>query len=245
MSNLQAFISYSFNDKEIMNRLKNSLQSDGIKCYVAQHDEDYGNILSEKLENAIDESDVMIVILTQNSTSSSSVGSEIGYAKKAGKKIIPLVEYGVQLPVFLQGKENIGFTHDTFDEACHKISRFIKTKLSNEDDNVIEDDSTEETIVIESGNYHAYSYNLKYNQTLFGEINSDIPVNVYIVNDRNLRLMDAGKGFTSDYDTEKVKRCKINFHPTTSGTWNIVIENQEDDYEEYEDAEVDVFLDVR
>lgn len=241
---MQAFISYSFQDREIKDRLKKVLQSNGIKCYDAFHDEDYGNSLPDKLENAIDDSDFLVVILTKNSISSSAVGSEIGYAKKAGKRIIPLVESNVSVPVFLQGKEEARFTSNTLDDACRKITKFVNTRLKNSKDSE-EDESTEETVVIESGEYQMYSYDLEEDDTLIGQIVSDMPVNVFIVNDRNFDLLDDNKDFTAEYATTKVLKCKINFHPPRSGAWNVVIQHEENDEDEYEEAEVDVFLNVK
>lgn len=228
-----------------MNSLKTRLQTDGITCYVAEHDDDYGSSLSEKLEMAIDKSDVVIVILTSNSILSSSVGSEIGYAKRAGKRIIPLIESNISTPVFLQGKEEVRFNHNTVDETCKKISKFINTKLSHKNNSKISDNSTEETVVIESGDYQLYCYELDEGQTLVGQINSDIPVNVFIVNNRNLGLFDEGDEFVSEYSTERVKKCKISFEAPRSGEWNVLVQNEEDDQEEYPDAEVEVFLDAK
>lgn len=124
-----AFISYSFNDAELMNKLKRSLESQGAKCYVAQHDEDYGGSLPDKLTSAIDENHVVLAILTKNGSSSSTVNQEIGYAKKAKKRIIPLLEEGVSIPVFLQGIEHARFTPDNADKIFAKISKYVTTKM--------------------------------------------------------------------------------------------------------------------
>jgi hypothetical protein len=223
-----------------MNRLKKTLQKNGINCYVALHDEDYGGSLSEKLEMAIDESDAVIVILTRNSFSSSSVGSEIGYAKSSGTRIIPLLESGTSLPVFLQGLEYVSFTPATLDQACNKISRFIARKLESEEDEQEIDESTEETFVLENGEWQVYPYDLSYDDTLVGKISSDRPVNIFIVNNRNLRIFeDEVDEFTYEEGIERAKKFKFSFQPPREGTWNVIIENEESD-----DAEVEVNLDV-
>lgn len=237
---VQAFISYSFQDKDIMGRLKKTLQNDGIKCYVAQHDEDYGSSLSEKLEKAIDDSDTVIAIVTKNSSSSSSVGSEIGYAKKAGTRIIPFVESGVSVPVMLQGIEYVSFTYSALDSACQRISRFLNKQSPKLDYEEMIDDSTEETVVIENGGSQTYSYDLDVDDTLVGQIKSDKPINVFIVNNRNLRLFEDEYEFSYEDGIERAKKYKFNFQPPRFGTWNIIIENEESD-----DAEVDVYLDVK
>lgn len=224
-----------------MNILKKTLQNNDIKCYVAQHDEDYGSSLSEKLEKAIDNSDTVVVIVTRNSFSSSSVGSEIGYAKKAGTRIIPFVESSVTVPVMLQGIEYVSFTHSALDSACQRVSRFLNKQSSKLDyEEMINDDSTEETVVIENGGSQTYSYDLDIDDTLVGQIKSDKPINVFIVNNRNLRLFEDDNEFSYEDGIERAKKYKFNFQPPRFGTWNIVIENEESD-----DAEVDVYLDAK
>jgi len=221
------------------------LESTGTKCYDAAHDEDYGSSLPDKLSRAIDNSDVLIAILTHKGSASTSVSGEIAYAKSSGIRVIPLVESGASVPIFLQGIEQVKFTSDTLDESCQRIARFLTTKLSKNNNNVSSDDSTEETIVIESGEHQIYPYDLEASETLTGQIVSDIPVNIYIMNHRNLQLLEDDKEFTAEYFTANIKRCKINFNPPRAGLWDVVIQNEEDDEEEYEDAEVDVFLDVK
>lgn len=227
-----------------MNTLKRSLQNVNINCYAAGHDEDYGGSLPDKLSSAINNSYVVIVILTSNGSSSSSVNQEIGYAKRADKRIIPFIESGVLVPVFLQGTEYISFTTHTLDSACQKVARFLVTKLGEHDYENIDDKdndiSTEETVVIENGDSQIYPYDLDEDEKLVGKISSDKPVNIYIVNKRNLRLFEDDYEFSYEDGIESAKKYKINFRPPRSGTWNIVIENEQSD-----DVEVEVFLDVK
>lgn len=237
---LQVFISYSFSDKNVMNKLKNILQDYGFKCYVSQHDEDFGSFLPAKLSNAIDNSDAVIVILTNNSSLSPSVNQEIGYAKSSGKRIIPLLESGVPLPVFLQGTEYVGFSNSTLDQACQKITKFLGTRNFKQDEEAMNIDSTEETVVIDGGESQIYSYDLDVDDTLVGQIKSNKPVNVWIVNNRNLRLFEDDYEFSFEDGIERAKKYKFNFQPPRFGTWYIIIENEESD-----DAEVDVHLDVK
>jgi len=243
---LQAFISYSFQDNAIKDKLKKTLQFNDIKCYDAAHDEDYGSFLPDKLSRAIDSSNFLIAILTHSGSSSTSVSGEIAYAKRAGKRIIPLVEEGASVPIFLQGTEQIKFNSNTLDDACQKIVKFIGKKLSEPNQEEIEGhDRIEETIVIENGEYQTYSYDLDENETLIGQIVSDMPVNIFIFNDRNLAFLHDDKMFVPDYQATKILRCKINFHPPGAGTWNVVILLEENDDDEPEEADVDVFLHVK
>lgn len=237
---MQAFISYSFLDKNIMNKLKNILQTDGIVCYVAEHDENYGGSLPEKLSVNIDNSDILIVILTHNSSSSSTVGQEIGYAKKAGKRIIPLIESGMSLPVMLQGMEYVTFTSSTLDAACKKISRFVFARFSTEIFNKkSSDENIGDTVVVDNDDAMIYEFDLEDGDALVGQISSNRPVNIFIVNNRNRRLFEEEDEFSYEDGIERAKRYTINFYPPRPGTWNVIIQN-----EESTDAEVDINLTV-
>ena len=87
----------------------------------------------------------------------------------------------------------------------------------------------------------AYPYDLLFDDTLVGTINCDIPVNIFIVNNRNLRLLeDDDDEFRYEEGIERAKKFKFRFQPPREGAWNVVIENEESD-----DAEVDVYLDVK
>lgn len=241
----QAFISYSFADKKIMNSLKKTLRSEGIDCYVAEHDENYGNSLSAKLSNAIDESGTVIVILTHNGSMSSSVNQEIGYAKKAGKQIIPLVEKGVNLPIMLQGTEYVKFDSENLNSACNKITRFLirKSTESNyeEPNEESDDESIEKTIVLDNEEYEIYPFDLDVGDKLVGKIQSDEPINVYVVNEYGRRLFENDEEFNFQEGGERIKKTKINFQPyKVAGVWNVIIENEENDK-----VEVQIFLDVK
>ena len=83
---VKAFISYSFKDKEMMDILRKNLQSEGVECYVSQYDEDYGGILPEKLTSAIDDNDIVMVILTKNGSKSDYSKSGNRLRKKSEKK---------------------------------------------------------------------------------------------------------------------------------------------------------------
>lgn len=125
---VKAFISYSFDDQEIMNNILKKLQFLGVECYISKHDENYGGLLPEKLTSAIDSSNVVIAILTENGSKSPTVNQEIGYAKNR-KRIIPLLAPGISPPVFLQGMEDGRFTPDTMDKVFNKIASYVATKM--------------------------------------------------------------------------------------------------------------------
>jgi nucleoside 2-deoxyribosyltransferase len=115
--------------------LANLLTRLGIAVSVAEWYLTPGSRLDEKVFQQIDESDSVVVLLTQNGARSNWVNQELGYALKAGKPVIPLVEKGTaerQLGS-LRGKEYIEYDADHPQESLTKASTFMNSlKLDKE-----------------------------------------------------------------------------------------------------------------
>jgi hypothetical protein len=104
----QVFVSHSEADREIVDAIRETTSSLGITVYSYDQDPQPGESLREKLLYEIEESDVVVVILTHSSVSSPAVNQEIGAAVKDGKLVIPIIEKGVQNTrySFLDGVES-------------------------------------------------------------------------------------------------------------------------------------------
>lgn len=122
----RVFISYDFGDKELMNILRLTLQSKGIRPYVAVHDIRIGESLSNKLKKAIGNSYALIPIITKKSSSSASVNQEIGFARDK-TKVIPMVEEGLKekIGVLMQDLEYTEFTRSSFQQKCEEVATYI------------------------------------------------------------------------------------------------------------------------
>ncbi|PKP58062.1 MAG: hypothetical protein CVT88_02045 [Candidatus Altiarchaeales archaeon HGW-Altiarchaeales-1] len=93
---MNIFITYNTKDKKIVEALKSNLNLFlGLKTNIFVNDTLSGKSLSEKIRKTIGDSDIVIVLLTKKGSKSISVNQEMSYAKSAGKKIIPIVEKGV------------------------------------------------------------------------------------------------------------------------------------------------------
>ena len=123
----KVFISHSVHpdDTNILYTLANLLRQNGMDAYVAEWNPEYGNYLPDKIKNAINQSDVVIVILTNWSSRSAYVNQEIGYAEDR-KLIIPLVEKGVEIKGFLVGKEYAEFDRMNYDTTLVNVTGFLK-----------------------------------------------------------------------------------------------------------------------
>ncbi len=105
------FCSHSSKDASWIAPLKNVVESVGHSIYLFEDDQRPGEYVPQKLQQAIERADVMLVFLTPNSERSNYVHQEIGYALRDRKPIIPLVEVGVSSEVLalLEGREYIPF----------------------------------------------------------------------------------------------------------------------------------------
>lgn len=126
------FISHSFKDEKIVDTITKEIEKLELKCFLAEKNAQYGKSLPDKVKKAIDTSILVVVILTKDSHSSSSVNQEIGYATSAKKPIIPLVEKGILPSLFLQGLEYVEFEREKLDEIIQRITDFIREKFKKQ-----------------------------------------------------------------------------------------------------------------
>jgi hypothetical protein len=125
------FVSHSVKDLQLVYLLKSWLESRGINVYIAEESPEPGKPLPKKIAEAIDRSDVVLALLTSDGARSQWVHQEIGYAIKAGKLVIPVIEEGVEVKGFLTGVEYISFRRDNPWLAIQYIVSYIE-KLKTE-----------------------------------------------------------------------------------------------------------------
>jgi len=127
---IQIFLSHNARDRKWCEWLKASAAEMGISAYLAEHDVRPGVVLAEKIERAIDWSEAIVVLLSNNSINAPYVHQEIGYSRKAKKLIIPLVQPGVPSDrlAMLQGVEHIPFDFNNPGEG-HALLRAALKRL--------------------------------------------------------------------------------------------------------------------
>lgn len=125
---MKVFISHSLEDRNIVSTLKSNLALANIQAYIAEEDYQPGTDIWEKVKRNIDDSNVVIAILTRDGSRYSYVNQEIGYASsKPDKQIIPIVEDDVKPVGALEGMEYIRFNRlsplNAFDIATQYLER--------------------------------------------------------------------------------------------------------------------------
>src|SRR5882757_11508943 len=84
------FLSYASHDTEIANTVCRELESCGIRCWIAPRDVAPGALYADAIVRAINESKVLLIVLSQSAVASSHVGREIERAASKRKPIIAL-----------------------------------------------------------------------------------------------------------------------------------------------------------
>jgi len=235
---MRVFISYAFSDEQIMNLLRQELNKYGIETYVAVHDLRYGEPLGQKIEEEIEKSDALIVILTRESAASPSVNQELAFAKAKGINIIPLLEKGAKIGVLLRGLEYLELKKGRIRSVCEEIVRYLRHRtngVSVEDIAVaLSNILVDETKIVKAEGHEQYDFDVESGERLRISISSDVPISVYIVDEDNFRRFDSNGTF--DYDgQEYVTRWNGVFTCEETGEWTLILDNEGD-----EDAKVDI-----
>lgn len=131
---IRIFLSHDAQDRAVCELLKANAAAMGVEVYLAEHDLRPGMNLAAKVTEAIDESDAIVVLLSTD-RGSRFVDHEVGYAIKAKKVIVPLVQPGLthdQLGM-LQGLEHIPFDIRNPHEGSSRLNAALKRLLDRRD----------------------------------------------------------------------------------------------------------------
>jgi hypothetical protein len=138
---MKLFFSHSNRDAEWVHAVNAQLEKLGIAVYLAELDLQPGQPLDQKIQKRIDESDAMIVLLTERAALSPIVREEIGYAIRARKLVVPLVDHAVakdpSLMGMLNGHEYILFDKDQPQEGLLTLAQWAQAQVHREQQSII------------------------------------------------------------------------------------------------------------
>jgi hypothetical protein len=89
----QVFVSYSTKDQAIADAVREHLQNNGVSCWMAPHNLLGGSDWATGIVEAIDQSQALLLILSQASNVSDDVKREVG---RASTKRIPIVPFFIE-----------------------------------------------------------------------------------------------------------------------------------------------------
>lgn len=125
LSLFKVFISHSTEDLDIVSTIANRLRTDDFDVYVAEFRPEPGRRLPEKIQENIESSDCVVVLLTSSAIKSVWVQQEIGIAKSSNKVIIPIVEKGVTVKGVLEGVEYIPLDREKLNATTDVLAKSI------------------------------------------------------------------------------------------------------------------------
>jgi hypothetical protein len=137
------FVSHSFKDTPWLDDYLTGIVINlGAKCIMAEHNfglSSEGSV-SHKVAEMIDQSDALLAILSSHGQASGFVQQEIGYAYKAGKPVIALIESAggeVKVPGFLYDKDVLVYEDvAALDGLKAKLQKIIKYAWGQKKDKI-------------------------------------------------------------------------------------------------------------
>lgn len=122
----KVFISHDSKDSAWVEQIEKRLRRENFRAYVFESDPQPGLSVSEKIEDAIESCDVLVVIVTSAGQYSKWVNAEIGYARAKDKPIIAIVDKRIESPVlpFLRDEEYIASDLSNFQNT---LPNLVKT----------------------------------------------------------------------------------------------------------------------
>ncbi len=86
------FISYSYDDKAVADKVCQALETADIPCWIAPRDERSGETWASKIVRAIDESRIMVLILSASSNKSKDCTKEVAIAT-SDDRMMPVIPH--------------------------------------------------------------------------------------------------------------------------------------------------------
>lgn len=121
------FLSYSNRDKSWVIEFVSALKDAGIKTWFDVHDITPGERWDEKIQQALRESSIIVVILSENSVESPWIFFELGAAIADKKRIIPVLVGDIEskrIPILLRRFQSLKEASPA--EAGKRIAKVIE-----------------------------------------------------------------------------------------------------------------------
>jgi hypothetical protein len=85
-----AFVSYASQDAAVANAIVTNLEHHGIKCWIAPRDVTPGSQYADEIVRAINDTKILVLVLSEDAVASPHVGREIERAASKRRRIIGL-----------------------------------------------------------------------------------------------------------------------------------------------------------
>lgn len=124
------FMSYAREESPYVHELARRLRSIGIKLWIDQ-DIQPGTNWDRSVEEALQNANVMLVIMSRAAVASEGVGDEWSYFLDHGKAVYPLVYEPCELPLRLRRRQHITITRDMLTDIARIVEVLAQAKQSD------------------------------------------------------------------------------------------------------------------
>ena len=122
----RTFISYSRINKDFALNLARELRASGFDIWLDQLDIPAGARWDDEVEQALEDCEIFMVILTPASSKSDNVKDEIGYAIDTGKRILPILLENAKVPLRLRRFQYVDFTMKDYSEGVEAAKKLLR-----------------------------------------------------------------------------------------------------------------------
>jgi formylglycine-generating enzyme required for sulfatase activity len=127
-----AFISYSTRDTERAQRVCDLLEQQGLTCWIAPRDVRRGYEYKAEIVNGIENSRLMVLLLSKNANESKHVHREVNIADESGKPILPVrlekINPSANLKYVLSAQQYFEALEETFEKEIRLLAEAIKER---------------------------------------------------------------------------------------------------------------------
>src|SRR5262245_60242341 len=117
MKDFDIFLSYKSDDSKWVERLKTDLQKRGVRVWLDRDEIRPGDLFAAALENGLETSRTVGLVVTPGSVSSGWVKEEyyraVSLTKKSGLQLIPILLRDAVSPAFLESRQHVDFRNAT------------------------------------------------------------------------------------------------------------------------------------
>ncbi len=133
---MKTFISYRSLDLQFAEQLYTDLTESGLSIWMDQHDIPYGRKWDRVIDEALQECDQMVVLLSPSAIESDNVWDEWSFFLEEGKLVIPIILSKCRIPVRLRRLHHINFAALGYDAGLAELKAALNGgQTPPEDDN--------------------------------------------------------------------------------------------------------------
>jgi hypothetical protein len=124
----RVFISYSRKDEEFVRRLATDLDGFDADVWIDVEDIRSGDDWSDSIQQALDDCQVMILVISPDSMASSNVADEWKYFRDEGKPVIPVLLEPARVHFQLRRIQYVDFHSQDYDTAFGQLHSELRRK---------------------------------------------------------------------------------------------------------------------